>query len=172
MQHRPLGRTELAVSPLALGTMTFGSQVDEAAARSMLDLCLERGVNFLDTANVYNGGASETMLGSLLAGRRDKFVVATKVGIKLGEGADERGLSQSAILKGIEGSLRRLRTDYVDLFYLRRARWPGALRQGPLHRRLQLRRLAAHPHAVVNGNQRLGAPRRRAAHVQPAGPRH
>ena len=118
MQHRPLGRTDLAVSPLALGTMTFGSQVDEAAARSMLDLCLERGVNFLDTANVYNGGASETMLGSLLAGRRDKFVLATKVGIKLGEGADERGLSQSAILKGIEGSLRRLRTDYVDLFYL------------------------------------------------------
>jgi 1-deoxyxylulose-5-phosphate synthase len=118
MEHRNLGRTSLSVSPLTLGTMTFGSQVDEAAARSMVDLCLERGVNFMDTANVYNGGESETILGNLLAGRRDKVVLATKVGIKFGEGADDRGLSQSAILKGVEGSLRRLRTDYVDLFYL------------------------------------------------------
>ena len=118
MEHRPLGRTSLFVSPLTLGTMTFGSQVDEAAARSMIDLCLERGVNFIDTANVYNGGESETILGNVLVGRRDKVVLATKVGIKLGDGADDHGLSQSAILKGIEGSLRRLRTDYVDLFYL------------------------------------------------------
>lgn len=118
MEHRQLGRTALSVSPLALGTMTFGAQVDAAAARSMVDLCLERGVNFIDTANVYNGGESEAILGELLTGRRDKVVLATKVGIKMGEGADERGLSRSAILKGIEGSLRRLRTDYVDLFYL------------------------------------------------------
>jgi len=118
MEQRKLGRTDLTASPLTLGTMTFGAQVDEAAARSMVDLCLERGVNFIDTANVYNGGESESILGGLLAGRRDKVVLATKVGIKLGEGADDRGLSKSAILKGIEGSLRRLRTDYVDLYYL------------------------------------------------------
>jgi aryl-alcohol dehydrogenase-like predicted oxidoreductase len=118
MQHRPLGRTNITVSPLALGTMTFGAEVEEPTARSMVDLCLERGVNFIDTANVYNGGESETILGNVLAGRRDKVVLATKVGLKMGEGADERGLSRSAILKGIEGSLRRLRTDYVDLYYL------------------------------------------------------
>ena len=118
MQPRTLGQTGLSVSPLTLGTMTIGSQVDEAAARSMIDLCLERGVNFIDTANVYNIGATETILGRILEGCRDKFVLASKVGIKMGEGADEKGLSRAAIVKAIDESLRRLRTDYVDLYYL------------------------------------------------------
>jgi aryl-alcohol dehydrogenase (NADP+) len=118
MQHRPLGRTSLAVSPVCLGTMTFGGQVEEAAARSMIDLCLERGVNFLDTANVYAGGKSEEMLGRILAGRRDRFVLATKVGLPMGDGANQRGLAPAAIRQGIDDSLRRLQTDYVDLYYL------------------------------------------------------
>jgi aryl-alcohol dehydrogenase-like predicted oxidoreductase len=115
---KTLGNTTLAVSPFALGTMTFGGQTDEAAARSMVDLCLERGVNFIDTANVYTGGKSEAMLGRILVGRRDRVVLASKVGIKVGEAADEQGLSRAAIQKGIDESLRRLATDYLDLYYL------------------------------------------------------
>jgi 1-deoxyxylulose-5-phosphate synthase len=118
MENRQLGTTSLTVSPLCLGTMTFGGQVDELMARSMVDLCLERGVNFIDTANVYNNGVTESILGRLLAGRRDKVVLASKVGIKMGDKSDEQGLSRAAIVKAIEDSLKRLQTDYVDLYYL------------------------------------------------------
>jgi aryl-alcohol dehydrogenase-like predicted oxidoreductase len=98
--------------------MTFGGQTDEAAARSMVDLCLERGVNFIDTANVYTGGQAESILGRILAGRRDRFNIASKVGIKAGDAPDEQGLSRAAIFKAIDGSLSRLQTDYVDFYYL------------------------------------------------------
>jgi aryl-alcohol dehydrogenase-like predicted oxidoreductase len=118
MQQRQLGRTGPSVSPFALGTMTFGAQADEAAARSMVDLCLERGVNFIDTANVYNAGKTEEILGRILAGRRDRFVIASKVGIKNDQLPAEAGLSRAAILTGIENSLRRLNTDHLDLYYL------------------------------------------------------
>jgi aryl-alcohol dehydrogenase-like predicted oxidoreductase len=118
MEKRPLGQTPLTVSRVALGTMTFGAQVDEAAAASMVDCCLERGLNFIDTANVYNAGRAEEILGRILQSRRDRVVLATKVGIKMGDGPGESGLSQTAIVKGIEDSLRRLRTDHVDLYYL------------------------------------------------------
>lgn len=118
MKQRPLGRSSLTVSPFALGTMTFGAQTDEPTARSMVDLCLERGVSFLDTANVYNGGTTEEILGRILPGRRDRFVLASKVGIKNDQLPAEAGLSKAAILTAIENSLRRLKTDYLDLYYL------------------------------------------------------
>jgi 1-deoxyxylulose-5-phosphate synthase len=118
MAGRTLGETSLSVSPLTLGTMTIGSQVDEPTARSMIDLCLERGVNFLDAANVYNAGKTEEILGRIIAGRRDRFVLASKVGIKNDQLPDEGGLSRAAIMKGVENSLRRLKTDYLDLYYL------------------------------------------------------
>src|SRR4051794_14429831 len=118
MEQRTLGKTDLTVSRLALGTMTFGSQVDEQTAASMADACLDQGVNFIDTANVYNAGESESILGRILRGKRDKVVLATKVGIKMGEGPYDKGLSAGAITKGIERSLRRLQTDYVDVYYL------------------------------------------------------
>jgi aryl-alcohol dehydrogenase-like predicted oxidoreductase len=98
--------------------MTFGSQTDEAAAARMIDLCLESGINFLDTANVYNKGASEEMLGRLLGSRRRKFVLASKVRNKMGDAPDLSGLSRPAILRAIDDSLRRLQTDYLDLYYL------------------------------------------------------
>jgi aryl-alcohol dehydrogenase-like predicted oxidoreductase len=107
----------LPFSPLTLGTMTFGAQVDEPTARSMVDRFLEAGQNSIDTANVYNAGASEEMLGRILAGRRDRVILATKVGNKMGDAPDEQGLSRAAILKGIDASLHSLRTDYVDLYY-------------------------------------------------------
>jgi 1-deoxyxylulose-5-phosphate synthase len=98
--------------------MTFGSQVDESTAVQFIERCIEGGVNFFDTANVYNGGASEEIVGKILTGRRDKVVLASKVRGKMGEGPDMSGLSRAAIERGIEDSLRRLRTDYLDLYYL------------------------------------------------------
>ncbi len=98
--------------------MTFGSQVDEPGAIRIVDRCMDLGVTFFDTANVYNAGASETIVGKALKGRRDKVVLASKVRGKMGEGADECGLSRRAIERAVEDSLRRLRTDYLDLYYL------------------------------------------------------
>jgi aryl-alcohol dehydrogenase-like predicted oxidoreductase len=98
--------------------MTFGSQVDETAAIRIVDKCLDLGVNFFDTANVYNNGASEAIVGKALKGRREKLVLASKVRGKMGDGADQNGLSRTAIARGIEDSLRRLQTDYLDLYYL------------------------------------------------------
>lgn len=118
MELRTLNQTNLTVSRVALGTMTFGAQVDEAAAGSLVNCFLDQGLNFIDTANVYNGGEAEKIVGKVLQGRRDRVVLATKVGIKMGEAPDLGGLSRSAIVKGIEDSLMRLRTDYVDLYYL------------------------------------------------------
>jgi aryl-alcohol dehydrogenase-like predicted oxidoreductase len=98
--------------------MTFGGQCGEAAARLMVDACVDHGVNFIDTANVYCGGASEEITGRILEGRRNRFILASKIGIPSGDAPDQKGLSCAAILRGIDESLRRLRTDYLDLYYL------------------------------------------------------
>jgi 1-deoxyxylulose-5-phosphate synthase len=118
MERRTLGDTNLSVSRVALGTMTFGGQTDEVAAVAMIDDCLDRGINLIDTANVYNSGAAEWILGKALKGRRDRVILASKVGIRMGEGPTQGGLSHVAIREGIEASLRRLETDYLDLYYL------------------------------------------------------
>jgi 1-deoxyxylulose-5-phosphate synthase len=118
MDYRTLPNTGLKVSRVSFGTMTFGSQTDEDVARRMIDLCLDAGINFIDTANIYNKGLSEAMVGKLLKGRRDKVVLATKVRGKMGDAPDESGLSGPAIRKAIDASLQRLKTDYVDLYYL------------------------------------------------------
>ena len=110
--------TELRVSRLCLGTMTFGSQVDEAGSLAMVDLALDRGINFFDTANVYNAGRSEEIMAKAMEDRRDKFVLATKVRGRMGDAPDEQGLSRAAILKQCEASLRRLKTDYIDVYYM------------------------------------------------------
>lgn len=118
MENRTLPNTDLKVSRACFGTMTFGGQTDEAAARAMVDLCLERGVNFFDTANVYTEGKSETILGNVLKGRRKKAILASKVGNKTGDPPDVSPLSKKAIFASIEASLRRLQTDYLDIYYL------------------------------------------------------
>lgn len=118
MEYRTLPHTDLKVSRAAFGAMTFGSQTDEAAARRMVDRCLESGVNFFDTANVYNDGQAEMILGKALAGRREKVVLATKACNKMGDAPDDRGLSRAALHKAIDASLKRLGTDYVDVYYL------------------------------------------------------
>jgi aryl-alcohol dehydrogenase-like predicted oxidoreductase len=124
MRYARLGDTGLIVSRLAFGAMTFGShpsmpnvyKVDEEAARAMVEKSLEAGVNFFDTANGYAAGQSEVMLGRALAGRRADVVVATKVGFRVGEALTDAGLSRRHILASCEASLRRLGTDYIDLY--------------------------------------------------------
>jgi aryl-alcohol dehydrogenase-like predicted oxidoreductase len=118
MQTRTLQHTDLSVSRACFGTMTFGSQLDEPAAIGIIDRCIDQGVNFFDTANVYNHGASEIIVGKALKGRRGEVILASKVRGKMGDGADQGGLSRAAIERGIEDSLRRLQTDYLDLYYL------------------------------------------------------
>lgn len=110
--------TDLEVSRACFGTMTFGSQVDQELARRMVGYCLERGINFFDTANVYESGLSEELLGKALHGKREQVILASKVRGKMGEGPDQRGLSKAAILRAVEESLARLRTDYLDVYYL------------------------------------------------------
>src|SRR6266498_5706690 len=123
MQTRTLGRTDLTVSRACFGTMTFGSQVNENDAGRILDSCLDAGINFIDTANVYNAGKSEEILGRLLQGRRNRVVLASKVRGKMGEAPDEIGLSRAAIFRAIDDSLRRLCTDHLDLYYLHQPDW-------------------------------------------------
>lgn len=118
MQTRTLQRTELTVSRACLGTMTFASQVDEGTACQMVNRCLDAGINFFDTANIYNQGQSEIMLGKGLKGRRDKVVLASKVRGKMGEGPDQNGLSAASMRRAVDESLQRLGTDYLDFYYL------------------------------------------------------
>ncbi len=121
--YRTLGRSGLVVSPLALGTMTFGTArwgIDEAGSSAVFNAYVEAGGNFVDTADVYAGGRSEEMLGSFIAERklRDQIVVATKAGFAAGKGVHTGGNGAKHLHAALEGSLRRLRTDYVDLFWI------------------------------------------------------
>jgi aryl-alcohol dehydrogenase-like predicted oxidoreductase len=118
METRTLHSTALNVSRVCFGTMTFGGQTDEAASKRMIDYCLDCGINFFDTANMYNKGVSEEILGRALSGRRDRAIVATKVRFRMGDEPDMGGLSRAAVMRAIDDSLRRLRMDYVDLYYL------------------------------------------------------
>lgn len=121
METRTLTRSGLTVSRACLGTMTFGAQTDEATAIEMVSTCLDHGVNFFDTANIYNQGASETILGKALKRRRDRVVLAGKSGGPMKDAPDQNGLSRNAIIQAVDASLKRLQTDYYDLFYLH---WP------------------------------------------------
>ena len=118
MQYKKLGRTGLQVSKICLGTMPFGAQISEADAIKILDYAIDNGVNFIDTADiVYAQGRSEEIIGKALKGKRNSVVLATKVGFATGKGINEIGLTRKHIIEGIEASLRRLNTDYIDLYY-------------------------------------------------------
>ncbi len=121
MERAAVGTTGISVSKLAFGTMTFGGDADEEASRAMFHRCLEAGIDHFDTADVYNAGRSEEILGRLMeGGLRERLVIATKAYFPSGPGANERGSSRLHLHRALEGSLRRLRTDRVDLFYLHR----------------------------------------------------
>lgn len=123
MEMRPVPYTDLEVSRLVMGTMTFGSQVDEQGAADMVGRCLDEGINMFDTANAYNEGRSEEILGKLIAPHRAGVLIATKVFNPMGDAPDDRGLTKAAIRKAIEASLRRLGTEYVDLYYFHQPDW-------------------------------------------------
>jgi aryl-alcohol dehydrogenase-like predicted oxidoreductase len=129
MQYSKLGNTGLIVSRLSFGAMTFGkgtgpfaavSKVEEDAAQSMIGMALDAGINFFDTANGYSGGQSETLLGRILGNRRKDVIIATKVGFRTGKAMMEAGLSRSNIFAACDASLKRLGTDYIDLYIVHR----------------------------------------------------
>ncbi|HEY50323.1 MAG TPA: aldo/keto reductase [Dehalococcoidia bacterium] len=121
MKYRKLGRTGLMVSEICLGTMTFGNQIDEAASAQLIRWSLDAGINFIDTADQYVDGRTEEIVGKALKGKRHSVVLATKVGSwQSGPGVNDCGLSRQHIMDGIENSLRRLGTDYVDIYYCHR----------------------------------------------------
>ena len=122
MDYRSLGRTGVLVSPLCLGAMNFGGPTDEATSIEIIDRALEAGINFIDTANVYNHGESERIVGEALKqnGRRHEVVLATKVHGNMGDGPNEQGNSRYHIIQACEDSLRRLQTDHIDLYQLHR----------------------------------------------------
>lgn len=118
METRKINGTNLVVSRLCLGTMTFGDQTSESDAERMVDMTLDAGVNFFDTANVYNQGRSEEITGRCLGNRRKDVVLASKVFGAMGDPLEYQGLSAAAIERGLHESLRRLGTDYIDVYYL------------------------------------------------------
>jgi aryl-alcohol dehydrogenase-like predicted oxidoreductase len=120
MNYRFLGDTGVRVSELCFGTMSFGDTADFETSEAMFRRCREAGINFFDTADLYAGGRSEEILGELIADCRDEVVLATKAYFPSGEGPNERGSSRYHLVRAVEGSLRRLGTDRIDLFYLHR----------------------------------------------------
>jgi aryl-alcohol dehydrogenase-like predicted oxidoreductase len=140
MRYRQLGASGLRVSVLTMGTMTFGGtggfasvgSTDLDGARRQLDRCLEAGINLVDTADVYSGGLSEEIVGQALEGRRDDVLLATKARMPMGDGPNDAGLSRHHLVSGCEASLRRLRTDHIDLYQVHE--WDG---QTPLEETLR-----------------------------------
>ena len=121
MSYRYLGRSGVKVSPLCLGAMMFGTATDEAVAGEIIAAARDGGVNFIDTANSYGKGRSEEIVGRHVARDRDRWVLATKFGSKIGDGPNEGGISRKWIVQAVEASLKRLGTDYIDLIYFHRA---------------------------------------------------
>jgi aryl-alcohol dehydrogenase-like predicted oxidoreductase len=140
VEYRTLGGSGLRVSVLTMGTMTFGGtggfgdvgSTGLVEARRQVDMCLDAGVNLIDTADVYSAGLSEEIVGEVLDGRRDRALLATKVRMEMGEGPNDAGLSRHHVITGCEASLRRLRTDHIDLYQVHE--WDG---QTPLEETLE-----------------------------------
>ncbi len=140
MEYRQLGRSGLRISVLTLGTMTYGGKgvfaktgsVDLAGVRRQIDLCLDAGVNLIDTADIYSIGVSEELVGEAVKGRRPDVLIATKARFPMGPGPNDAGLSRQHLIKACEASLKRLGTDYVDLYQVHE--WDG---QTPIEETLE-----------------------------------
>jgi aryl-alcohol dehydrogenase-like predicted oxidoreductase len=134
MEYRQLGHSGLRISALTLGTMTFGGRGGFSAvgatgidgARRQVDICLDAGVNLIDTADVYSGGLAEEITGEVIKGRRDTLLLSTKVRMTMGDGPNDAGLSRQHIIAGCEASLRRLGTDHIDIYHVHE--WDGQTR--------------------------------------------
>ena len=120
MEYRQLGNSGVRVSAIGLGTNQFGGKVDQESANAIIAEAIDLGINFIDTADMYQQGRSETTLGVALKGRRREIVLATKVFMTVGDGPNDRGTSRYHIMNGVEDSLRRLQTDHIDLYQMHR----------------------------------------------------
>jgi len=120
MRYRFLGTTGLRVSQVGLGTMSFGGDADEETSTQLFHQCRDAGVNLFDCADVYQNGRSEEILGTLIRDCRDEVVITSKAYFPIGDGPNDRGASRYHIMRSVEGSLRRLRTDHIDLYYVHR----------------------------------------------------
>ncbi|WP_338830562.1 aldo/keto reductase [Bradyrhizobium sp. 27S5] len=118
MQYRQLGRSGLKVSPICLGTMMFGGPTDEATSSRIVAKAREAGINFIDSADAYNGGKSEEVVGRAISNRRSNWVLATKLANPIGDDPNHGGLSRRWVLQAADESLKRLGTDYIDVYYL------------------------------------------------------
>ncbi len=127
MEHRYLGRSGLRVPAFSLGTGTFGGKgelfkawgaSDTKEATRMVDMALEAGINLLDTADIYSGGLSEEIVGEVIAGRRDRFLISTKATFRMGEGPNDVGSSRYHLTRALDASLKRLKTDVIDIYHL------------------------------------------------------
>jgi aryl-alcohol dehydrogenase-like predicted oxidoreductase len=140
MEYRQLGRSGLRVSTLTMGTMTFGGEggfgklgnTDAIGARRQVDMCMDAGVNVIDTANMYSAGLSEEIVGKAVEGRRDQLVLSTKVRMSMGDGPNDAGLSRHHIRGQVEASLRRLGVEHIDIYHVHE--WDG---QTPLEETLE-----------------------------------
>ena len=179
MEFRRLGHSGLKVPRLCFGAATFGGEgeffrawgaTDVAEATRLVDICLEAGVNLFDTADVYSQGRSEEILGQAIAGRRDKVLISTKATFPMGGGPNDLGSGRLHLVHACDASLKRLGTDYIDIYHLHGfdcahaggrdagyAEHPGTKRQGALHRLLQFFRLAFNEVAGGCGQIWLGA---------------
>jgi aryl-alcohol dehydrogenase-like predicted oxidoreductase len=118
MEYSTVGKTGIQVSSLCFGTMSFGGDADEETSKAMFKRCREAGINFFDTSNVYSQGRSEEILGECIADCRDEIVLATKVFYPMGNDINARGLSRRHIMLEVENSLRRLKTDRIDFYFV------------------------------------------------------
>jgi aryl-alcohol dehydrogenase-like predicted oxidoreductase len=118
MDYVYLAKTGVRVSELCLGTMTFGKEADEALSRAIMDRAFDAGINFFDTANIYNKGLTEEIVGRWMGKRRDDLVLASKAHFPTGDGLNDRGSSRRHVVRAVEDSLRRLQTDRLDILYL------------------------------------------------------
>src|SRR5579863_2419323 len=129
VDYRYLGRSALKVSPLNLGTMMFGGETPDDEALRIIDKAREQGINFIDTADVYNDGRSEEVVGKGIKAHRDHWVVATKFANSRGKGPNLGGQSRKWVIEAVDSSLRRLGTDYIDLLYFHRAIFDAPLEE-------------------------------------------
>ena len=120
MQYQFLGKTGVLVSPLCFGTMSFGGIADEVTSRAMFNQCRDAGINFFDCANVYEKGVSEEILGKFIQDCRDEVVITSKVYFRMGDDPNAMGATRYHITRAIDASLKRLKTDYIDLYFIHR----------------------------------------------------
>jgi aryl-alcohol dehydrogenase-like predicted oxidoreductase len=118
MRYRGLGCTGLQVSEICLGTMMFGGRTDESLSKEIIGRAIDTGINFIDTADIYNAGVSEEITGRAIAGCRDQVILATKGRNAMGPGVNDKGTSRGYLMRALEASLKRLGTDYIDLYYV------------------------------------------------------